>query len=129
MKRLIAIALLMTITACAAGSGIVTGQKRPPTDPKQVKLLLQPPQNHEVVGMVESRSIGGFTDQDKQNYALEELKKQAASIGANAIVLTGSGAESATGGSFIKQPYGGGIFVPNQTKNKTLSATAIFVTP
>lgn len=129
MKKIIAIAALLAITACATGSGIVAGQKRQPTDPTQVKVLLQPPPSHEVVGMVESRSIGGFSDQDKQSYALEELKKQAASIGANAIVLTGSGAESTTGGTFIKQPYGGGVFVPYQARNKTLSATAIYVTP
>ena len=121
--------VVLLISGCATGSGIVTGQTRPPIDPKQVRVLLQPPPNHEVIGLVEARSMGGMTDQDKQNYALEELKKQAAAIGANAIVLNTTGTEVTTGGTFIKQPYGGGVFVPYQARQKTLSATAIYVIP
>ena len=73
--------------------------------------------------------MGGMSDQAKQDYALEELKKQAAAIGANAIVLNSVGTELAPGGTFISQPNGGGMYVPYQTRQKTLSATAIFVTP
>lgn len=128
MKHIL-LGVVLLLSGCATGSGVVTGKTRPQIDFMQVKVLLQPPPNHEVIGLVEARSMGGFSDQEKQNYALEELKKQAAAIGANAIVLTSSGAESTTGGTFIKQPYGGGVFVPYQARNKTLSATAIYVIP
>jgi len=128
MKRIAWMVLAVTLTGCATGSGVVTGQTRAPIDFMQVKVLLQPPPNHEVIGLVEARSMGGFSDQEKQNYALEELKKQAAAIGANAIVLNTSGTEVTTGSTFVKQPYGGGVFVPYQARSKTLSATAIYVT-
>lgn len=128
MNRLCFLVVVL-IGGCATGSGIVTGQQRAPIDPGQVKVLLQAPPNHEVIGLVEARSMGGMTDQEKQNYALEELKKQAAAIGANAIVLNTTGTEVTSGGTFISQPYGGGMFVPYQTRQKTLSATAIYVTP
>mgnify|MGYP001579187007 FL=1 len=128
--RLIVIAFIAIFLAgCASGSTIVTGQIRPAIDPKQVKVLLEAPSGHEVVGIVDARSLGGFTDQEKQNYALEELKSQAAAIGANAIVLMTTGTEVTSGGTFVSQPYGGGTFIPSQSRQKTLSATAIYVKP
>ena len=130
MKRaLCCLAAMLLIGGCASGSSIVTGQKRAPIDPAQVKVLLQMPPNHEVIGLVQSKSMGGMTEQDRQNYALDELKKQAADIGANAVVLNTAGEEVTTGATFIPQPYGGGMFVPYQSRQKTLSGTAIYVAP
>ena len=130
MKRaLCCLAAMLLVGACATGSSIVTGQKRTQTDPLQVRILLQMPPNHEVIGLVEARSLGGMTDQDRQNYALEELKKQAAAIGANAVVLNATGEEVTSGATFIPQPYGGTMIVPYQSRQRALSGTAIYVAP
>ena len=46
---------------------------------------------YEVVGLVRAESDAGLTAQSSMEYAIEELKKQAASLGANGVLLTGSG--------------------------------------
>lgn len=124
---LAALAFVGVLSACAQGSHIVTGQKRPPVDPSQIKVLVQAPSNSEVIGMVEARSTMGWSDQDKQNVALEELKKQAASLGANAIVLSSTGNDVTSGVMVMSQPYGGATVVPYENRQKTLSAVAVFV--
>jgi hypothetical protein len=122
-----AIATAVLLSACASGSNIVTGQTRAPTDPAQVQVLLNMPANHEVIGLVEARSTAGWTDQDKQSAAVEELRKQAASLGANAIVLSHKGTELTSGATFVSNGAGGGSFIPYESRQKTLSAVAIVV--
>ncbi len=80
--------LVLFLTGCASGSSIVTGTKRPPIDPGKVKLYLQPPSNHEVIGIVNASSDAGWTEQGSIDYAVQELKKQAAKLGANGVLIT-----------------------------------------
>jgi hypothetical protein len=128
MRSILAtLTMALLVSACATGSNIVTGQTRAPTDPAQVRVLLQMPPSHEVIGLVEARSTAGWSDQDKQSAAVEELRKQAASLGANAIVLSHKGTELTSGGTFVPNGAGGGSFIPYESRQKTLSAVAIFV--
>jgi hypothetical protein len=55
------ILLVFVLTACASGSSIVTGDKRQPLDPGQVKLYLDPPAKYEVIGIVKASSDSGWT--------------------------------------------------------------------
>ncbi len=80
-----------------------------------------------MIGLVESRSAGGFSEQGKQDYATEELRNQAALMGANGVVLDTTGTETVTGGTYIAQPYGRGMVVPYTARNKTLSGIAIYI--
>ena len=68
--------------ACATGSGtaLVTGDKRTPLDPGLVNLYLEAPANYEVIGLVSASSDAGWTEQDSQDYAVQELKNQAAKL-------------------------------------------------
>ena len=132
IKRYFIIAFLFAvlIAGCATGSYILTGKQRPPIDPKEVKVLLQAPSVCEVIGIVEARSLSGWTDQDKMNHVVEELKAQAASIGANAIVLNQAGTQVTSGGTYVGQTYGTtstGMIIPYQVAQKSLSATAIYI--
>ena len=79
------------LISCASGSVIVTGSVRPATDPQTVKLYLKEPIKYEAIGLVEASSSAGWTEQGAQDYAIEELKKHAAKIGANGILLTATG--------------------------------------
>ena len=110
------------LTACASGSAIVTGNVRPATDPASVKLYLKEPRRYDIIGLVNASSDSGWTEQDDVNYAIAELKKQAAKIGANGVLLTATGEKTYTvvGGS------GGAIWSAPVTA-KTISGTAIFV--
>jgi len=78
---------VIIIISCASGSVIITGQIRPPIEVALVKLYLEKPEKYEIIGLVTASSDSGWTDQDSINIAVEELKKQAAKIGANGILL------------------------------------------
>ena len=116
------ILIVLFITGCASGSAIVTGTKRPPIDPNQVKLYLQPPANYEIIGIVSASSDAGWTEQGSQDYAVQELKNQAAELVANGILLTTTGEKTSTAiGS-----YGTGYFYTIPITAKTVSGQAIY---
>ena len=94
--------VICALSACASGSAVVTGTKRPPISPTDVQLYTKPPADYEVIGIVKASSEMGFTEQGSMNYAVDELKKRAASIGANGVLLTVVGEKGGTSyGTFI----------------------------
>ena len=119
---LLALAVL-SIAACASGSAIVTGNTRTPIAPEQVRIYLEPPTSFEVIGLVNASSDSGWTEQGSQDYAIQELKKQAAKLGANGVLLVSSGDRTTTavGG------YGTGFFYAIPVTAKTVQGRAIFV--
>lgn len=119
---LLALAVL-AIGACASGSAIVTGNTRAPIALEQVKIYLDPPAEFEVIGLVSASSDAGWTEQGSQDYAVKELKKQAAKLGANGVLLGSSGEKTTTavGG------YGTGYFYAIPVTAKTVQGKAIFV--
>ena len=88
--------LILAGCASASGSAIVVGQVRNPIDPNQVQLYLEAPASYEVIGIVKASSDAGWTEQDSVNYALEELKKQAAKLGANGVLIETTGQQTST---------------------------------
>ena len=113
----------LILAACASGSAIVTGEKRTPIDPGQVKLYLEAPSSYEIIGIVNASSDAGWTEQGSQDYAVQELKNQAAKLGANGVLLetTGEKTSTAVGG------YGTGYFYAIPVTAKTVSGKAIYV--
>lgn len=110
---------VLAIAACASGSAIVTGDTRPPVPQEQVKIYLEPPDTFEVIGLVSASSDAGWTDQGSLNYAIAELKKQAAKLGANGVLIVATG-ETTTGvvnGKYYSIPV----------TAKTVQGKAIFV--
>ena len=82
---------IFLLTSCSTGSVIVTGNKRQAINYKEVTLYAEAPKKYEVIGIVKGSSDSGWTGQGKQDYAIKELRKQAANIGANGVLITGSG--------------------------------------
>ncbi|MDR1849021.1 MAG: hypothetical protein LBQ75_03175 [Zoogloeaceae bacterium] len=107
--------VLIALWGCASGSTIITGTVRAPISPEQVTIYLETPADFEVIGLVNASSDAGWTEQGSLNYAVEELKKQAAQLGANGVLLVSFG-ETITG--FIQ-----GVTV----KAKIVQGKAIFV--
>jgi len=106
------IAILFTIAGCATGSSIVTGDVRPAIDINEVKLYLEPPQEYETIGIIEASSEVGISGQAAQDRVMDELKTQAAKIGANGVLLSETrGAYYGDYGSEIKTAKGKAIFV------------------
>ena len=96
MTRLLLIFIFVfTLVGCATGSALVTGQTRPAIeDHLSVKVLTQMPVGAEEIAIVKASSDAGWTEQGSLDYAVEELKKQAAKLGANAVVITGRDSSS-----------------------------------
>lgn len=108
------------LAACAEGTVVVIGQQRPAINPEQVKLYPQTTQSsYEVIGLVRASSGDGWTDQQSIDYAVAELKNQAAKVGAICVVI--GSASSQTGGFImidnIAYPY----------DEQTVSGTTIYV--
>jgi hypothetical protein len=110
------------LTACASGSAIVTGNVRPATDPASVKLYLEAPQRYDVIGLVEASSDAGWTEQGDQNYSVAELKKQAAKLAANGVLLTATGEKT----TLVYGSSGTFLWAAPVTA-KSIKGTAIFV--
>lgn len=114
---------LLTMVGCATGSSIVTGDVRPATNPDDVKLYLDPPQEFETIGIVEASSDVEISSQAATNRAIKELKKQAAKIGANGVLITNT--ESNSGD--VVGYYSDGVFYGDASETKTAKGRAIFV--
>ena len=91
MRYLILILLLIN---CHPVSHIVVGNKREATSPTDVKVYLEYPESYEKIALVDAGSNFSFKDpvilfawQSKMNKALERLKIEAASLGANGILI------------------------------------------
>ncbi|HMM74599.1 MAG TPA: hypothetical protein PJ986_02745 [Gammaproteobacteria bacterium] len=111
---LIALAAL-TIAACASGSSIVTGVTRAPIASAQVQLYLEPPAEFEVIGLISASSDAGLTEQASVDFASEELKKQAAKLGANGVlVVSTDNTKIDVFGGYAKTVQGKAIFVKAQ---------------
>ena len=122
-KNILVYLMLLILTGCASGSSIVVGAVRDPIDPNQVKLYLEAPANYEVIGIVKASSDAGWTEQDPVNYAVEELKNQAAKLGANGVFIETTGEQTST----IIGGQGTGYLYAIPVSAQTVSGKAIFV--
>lgn len=124
-------ALLMA--GCTTGTHIVMGNKRQPIKPEDVTIYQSAPAHFEAVGIVNSTTPGRF--QFNMDSAVQELKVQAAKIGANGIIIGavnpgsssvgfGSGSGFSSGGASF---YGSGV--SSSSSGIQLSGTAIYVSP
>ena len=121
------------IIGCSASSHIVVGQARPAISPTKVKLYNKAPEKYDEIAIIDSSSKNSWavTDQGKVDVAIERLKEEAASLGANGILIqltgdisTGSvSTGSATG--YGNSAYGYGI--SSSVLHKAAKGLAIYV--
>ena len=84
--------LLVLLAACTS-SHVLTGTPRPPIDPSQVRIYYGPPPGgYEEIARLQVRS-GAFTygAQNKSNAVMRNLRREAARLGANGVLLQGTG--------------------------------------
>lgn len=140
MKILVALAAL-----CAAGcanfhsSHVMLGSAQPAIDPALVRIYLHPPARYEEVAIVTADSRGSFrwSAQGTTDLALERLKEEAASLGADGLLhlrlgepwgaapVIGTGAAYGWGGYPAGYGLGASLGVP--APFKSASALAIRV--
>ena len=95
-RSVLAMLAMLLVTACAAESHVIVGKVRPPISPDQVKIYLEPPKAYEKIAIIDASSQGSmtFTQQQKMDKAIARLKEEAAKVGANGVLLEGSGSQS-----------------------------------
>jgi predicted aspartyl protease len=78
----------IALTACATSSHVLIGTARPAIAPEEVNVLPQVPEQFEEIAEIEASSGASLRSaQDKLDVAIEGLQKEAARVGANAILL------------------------------------------
>jgi uncharacterized protein YbjQ (UPF0145 family) len=113
----------VVLAGCATGSVIITGNVRSAIDPLEVKIYLELPSQYETIGIVEASSDVEFSSQAAQDRVINELKNQAAKIGANGVLLINVGNQSGGTTGF----YSGGVFYASSSETKTAHGQAIYV--
>ncbi|MDR2475629.1 MAG: hypothetical protein LBD45_07200 [Bacteroidales bacterium] len=122
-KAIKIVSVIALLSGCATGSVIVTGNVRTAIDPGAVKIYLEPPAQYETIGIVEASSAVELSSQAAQDRVIAELKKRAAKIGANGIILTNIGNQSSTSAGF----YDSSFFYAGVTETKNAQGKAIYV--
>ena len=132
-KILVLLTLLLAI-ACYPVSHIIVGETQVPIDYKDVKVYIDYPNNYEKIAIVEASSDLAFKDisieithQQKTNKALDRLKKEAASLGANGIVIQNISTETKQHFNLYDSGNGDYNLSSRNERQKELTAIAILV--
>ena len=123
LRVIIMVLLFSVLFGCASSSVVITGQVRPAINSSEVTVYLDPPAQYETIGLIEASSDVEFSSQAAMDRVINELKIQAAKIGANGILLLNMG----TGDSGTSGFYSGGIYYTMTSKTKIARAKAIYV--
>ena len=125
---------LFVTKACYPVSHIIVGETQAPLDYTNVKIYIDYPDNYEKIAIVEASSDLAFKDlsiefthQQKTNKALERLKKEAALLGANGLVIQNISTNIKQHLNFNENDKGEIIANSRHEKQKELKALAIFV--
>ena len=100
------LALLLALAGGASSSKVMVGAPRAPIDPALVKIYSTPPLGAVDIAQLESSSAAGFGIQGQTDAAMARLKREAAKLGANCVVLMGVASQRSSGGLSI----GGGSY-------------------
>ncbi len=92
------LAVLLSTSMCAcnitSGSRIVVGTTRAAIAPENVRVYLHPPAKYEEIAILNATSKNAFaSDQSLTDSVLLQMKKDAAKLGANGILLSGVGTQ------------------------------------
>lgn len=130
MKNMLMCGALAVLLSGCASSSVVVGKVRPAIDPAMVKLYLEPPKAYERVALLEasSKSSWAVSDQGKMNAVIDGLKKEAAKVGANGVLLSQTSTQQSGGTIIVPLATGGVMGVPSSIENKSGNGFAIFVT-
>lgn len=124
--------LALLSAGCASTSKVMLGQARAPVDPATVQIYSTPPAGSQEIAQLESASAVGFGTQGQTDAAVMRLKREAAALGANGVILMGVGSSgspvgmSVGAGSYGSQ-VGGGVGIGIPTTQKRAAGVAIWV--
>ena len=92
----VVVAAALFMGGCATTSTVMLGNSRPAINPENVRLYLTAPEEYEEIALLTADSDGSwtFSQQAKMEEVIRRLKIEAASVGANGILIRGIGDRS-----------------------------------
>jgi hypothetical protein len=136
MRRLPAVLLVLPLflAGCAGASKVMLGPARAPVDPATVRIYTVPPPGSQEIAQLEASSAVGFGTQGQTDAAVARLKREAAALGANGVVLMGVGSSGSpvgmsVGAGTFGRHTAGGLSVGIPTTQKKAAGIAIWVPP
>lgn len=129
MKRMIPLLAALAITGCASSSHVIVGSTRAPVDPASVKVYVKPPAKYDVIALVRGASVTGWTQQQDTDNAVASMKREAAKLGANGVLLgnLAEGGNSAAGIGVSSTGHAT-LYSGGYSSKAEVSGQAIFVT-
>ncbi|GAB3066354.1 hypothetical protein GCM10027214_36450 [Stenotrophomonas tumulicola] len=131
--RWVALATAMLMAAgCASTSKVMLGQARAPINPALVQIYSTPPAGSVEIAQLESSSAVGFGTQGQTDAAVARLKRDAAALGANGVILMGVGSSGSpvgmsVGAGSYGSHVGGGLGIGIPTTQRRAAGVAIWV--
>ena len=124
--------LALLTAGCASTSKVMLGQARAPVDPATVQIYSTPPAGSQEIAQLESASAVGFGTQGQTDAAVMRLKREAAALGANGVILMGVGSSGSpvgmsVGAGSYGSHVGGGVGIGIPTTQKRAAGVAIWV--
>jgi len=124
--------LALVSAGCASTSKVMLGQARAPVDPATVQIYSTPPAGSQEIAQLESASAVGFGTQGQTDAAVMRLKREAAALGANGVILMGVGSSGSpvgmsVGAGSYGSHVGGGLGIGIPTTQKRAAGVAIWV--
>ena len=88
-RALLFVPILCLLGSAAVASTLMVGEPRPPTNPGNVKVYMEPPRRFERIAIIRKGSGGAwaFSDQGQVDEAIAKIRVEAAKVGANGILL------------------------------------------
>ncbi|HVR80893.1 MAG TPA: hypothetical protein VHF02_02210 [Luteimonas sp.] len=86
---LVASIALAALTGCASTSRVMLGAPRPAIAVEQVRVYQVPPKRYEEIARLDASSAIGFGTQGQSNAAINRLRREAAKLGADGVLLLG----------------------------------------
>lgn len=88
-RLLLPILLVVVLGGCASTSKIMLGPARPALAPQQVRIYYAPPMRFEEIARLETSSAIGFGTAGQTEAAIARLRREAAALGANGVLMLG----------------------------------------
>ncbi|MCF7750219.1 hypothetical protein KQ945_05645 [Bacillus subtilis subsp. subtilis] len=132
IRSIAVLGMLLALAGCASTSKVMLGQARAPVDPASVQIYSTPPAGSVEIAQLESSSAVGFGTQGQTDAAVLRLKREAAALGANGVILMGVGSSGSpvgmsVGAGSYGSHVGGGLGIGIPTTQKRAAGVAIWV--
>lgn len=125
---LLALLSFLVLLGCTTSDVIMTGHSRTPVSEDAVQVYLRPPEKFESIGLITASSNSTPIRSHNKQSALTELKRKAAELGANGILLLQDDGSVASVGTVIV-PAGSTVGVASSGRGTMVEVKgeAIFV--